>query len=66
MAQSSGKGGNMLTLDEIKKRLQDRNLQKVARAIGCTRAVLSGYMCDRYKPSPEMMAKLSEYLEVNK
>ena len=53
----------MLTVEEIKIMLKDRNLAKVARAIGCSRATLSGYLRGEFNPSAEMLAKLSEYLE---
>lgn len=53
----------MLTLKKIKSMLKDRNLAKVARAIGCSRATLSGYLRGEFNPSAEMLAKLSEYLE---
>lgn len=53
----------MLTLDQVKDALRDRNLSKVAAAIGCSRATLSGYLLDKFKPSAEMLEKLSTYIE---
>lgn len=53
----------MLSLTDINKRLQDRNLAEVARRIGCTRAYLSFIRSGRYIPSDEFRAKLSDYLE---
>lgn len=53
----------MLSLTDINKRLQDRNLAEVARRIGCTRAYLSFIRSGRYIPSDAFRAKLSDYLE---
>jgi len=56
----------MLTVEEIKSMLKDRNLAKVARALGCSRATLSGYMRGEFRPSDEMLKKLSDYIEGGK
>lgn len=53
----------MLTLEQIVSALQDRNLAKVARALGCSRGTLSGYMRGEFRPSEEMLKKLSDYIE---
>lgn len=53
----------MLSINEITKRLEDRNLAEVARRIGCTRAYLSFIRSGRYIPSDSFRAKLSDYLE---
>jgi len=56
----------MLTVEEIKSMLKDRNLAKVARALGCSRGTLSGYMRGEFRPSEEMQKKLSDYIEGGK
>jgi len=54
----------MLSKDEIVKRLQDRNLSKVAEAVGLTRAAVSKIARgDSVKPSHDLIEKLSTYLE---
>jgi transcriptional regulator with XRE-family HTH domain len=53
----------MLTIEQIKDRLSDRNLAEVARRVGVTRAYLSAITNDRVKPSYDMLVKLSDYLE---
>ena len=54
----------MLTLEQIQKRLQDRNLSYIARKIGVTSAYLSYIRSGkRANPTLEMMQKISAYLE---
>ena len=54
----------MLTLDEIIKKLQDRNLSKVAAECKLTRPFLSAIRNGHVKnPSYETIKKLSDYLE---
>lgn len=53
----------MLTIEQIKERLSDRNLAEVARRLGVTRAYLSAITNDRVKPSYVMLTRLSDYLE---
>lgn len=56
----------MLTVEQIISVLEDRNLAKVARALGCSRATLSGYVRGEFRPSDEMLKKLSDYIEGGK
>lgn len=54
----------MLTLEEVKERLSDRNLKEVARRTGISYANLyaisTGRRCN---PTYKVMVKLSDYLE---
>lgn len=57
----------MLNLDEIKKRLEDRNLSEVGRRIGVSAPYLSLLANGTAKnPSYIILKKLSSYLEANK
>jgi len=54
----------MLALEEIKEKLQDKNLTKVAADIGVTGAYLSAIRKGvKLNPSYEVIKKLSDYLE---
>ena len=54
----------MLTLEEIRKRLNDRNISVVAKSIGMTRQFVSAVKSGRApNPSYETVKKLSDYLE---
>lgn len=54
----------MLTLEQIKERLSDKNLSEVARRIGVTGAYLSAIVRgSKVNPSYEIVKKLSDYLE---
>jgi len=53
----------MLSIDEIKRKLEDRNLSAVARKVGITRAYLGMIMKGQRKPSYDVLEKLSKYLE---
>lgn len=53
----------MLELNEIIKRLKDRNLSEVGRRIGMTRAYLSAVAGGKFKPSYDNLKKISDYLE---
>jgi hypothetical protein len=54
----------MLTIEEIKQRLSDRNLAEVGRRIKVTRAYLHGIKTGRVdKLSADMHSRLSDYLE---
>jgi transcriptional regulator with XRE-family HTH domain len=58
------KGKKMLTLDEIIKKLGDRNLTKVSAECGLTRPFLSAIRSGKIKnPSYDTIVKLSNYLE---
>ena len=63
MRYTNRQGGFMLTEEQIISVLEDRNLVKVARALGCSRATLSGYMRGEFRPSDEIIKKLSDYIE---
>lgn len=52
----------MLTLEQIKERLQDSNLAKVAQKAGIHYNSLYGLMKGR-NPSYDTVKKLSDYLE---
>lgn len=55
----------MLSLDEIRTRLQDRNLEYVAQKVGCTRTYLHYVKTGKQSPSGngEMLKRISDYLE---
>jgi transcriptional regulator with XRE-family HTH domain len=54
----------MLTIEEIREKLQDRNLTKVAASIGITRVYLSAIANGKQlNPSYDIVKKLSDYLE---
>lgn len=54
----------MLTIEEIKEKLKDRNLTEVAKNIGVTGAYLSAIRNGtKLNPSYEVVKKLSDYLE---
>jgi transcriptional regulator with XRE-family HTH domain len=53
----------MLTLDQIIEKLNDRNLSKVADAVGVSRATMSNLKNRKVNPSYELVKKLSDYLE---
>lgn len=55
----------MLTLEQIKEKLKDRNLSEVGRRLGMTRAYLSALARGKFQPSYENLKKLSDYLEGN-
>ena len=52
----------MLTLDQIIEKLNDRNLSKVADAVGVSRATMSNLKNRKVNPSYELVKKLSDYL----
>jgi transcriptional regulator with XRE-family HTH domain len=55
---------NMMTLDEIKKHLSDRNLSEVARRIGMKRQQLWMIATGQNKnPSARTIERISSYLE---
>lgn len=53
----------MLEIDEIKKRLEDRNLSKVAKESGLSNASVYRFMKEDSKPLYVTVKKLSKYLE---
>lgn len=54
----------MLTLEEIKKKLSDRNISAVAKNIGMTRQFISAVKTGKApNPSYDTVKKLSDYLE---
>ena len=54
----------MLTLDEVKSRLSDRNLKEVSRRTGISYANLYAIATGRREnPTYKVIAKLSDYLE---
>ena len=54
----------MLTIEEVKSRLSDRNLKEVSRRTGISYANLYAIGTGRRKnPTYRVIAKLSDYLE---
>ena len=54
----------MLTIEQIREGLEDRNLSKVAKATGYTRAYLAAIRAGRStNPSLKFMKALTAYLE---
>ncbi len=56
----------MLTLNEIKEELQDRNLVKVAEGSGVNYNALCRLINGKTKPMYDTVEKLSNYLEGKK
>jgi hypothetical protein len=54
----------MLTVEQIKKRLQDANLKRVAENAGIHPATVYRFMQEESKPLYETVKALSDYLEV--
>jgi len=52
----------MLTMDQIRERMSDRNISEVARRIGVTRVWLSYILNGHHVPSKELQQRLSDYL----
>lgn len=57
------KGGDMLEIEEIRKRLEDRTLTKVAEKAGVPYDTLWAVASGRNNPSYETLQKLSIYFE---
>lgn len=53
----------MLTIPQIRNRLEDRNLTKVAKSVNVTRPYLSAIRSGKVTPSKHMQTLLSMYLE---
>ena len=53
----------MMTLDQVKKELENYNLTRVALASGVDRHVLYRVVKENAKPSYETVKKLSDWLE---
>lgn len=53
----------MLTLEQVRERLQDRRLNKVAEATGLCAATVSRIRDGQGEPSLKTMMALSAYLE---
>ena len=61
------KGKIMLTLDQIRKQLEDKNLREVSRRTGIGYANLHGIASGlRCNPTYSVLKPLSDYLELNK
>lgn len=54
----------MLTVEQIKKRLQDANLKRVAENAGVHPATVYRFMQEDSKPLYETVKALSDYLEL--
>ena len=53
----------MLSIEQIKEGMADRNITQVAARVGVTRVWLSAILSGRGKPSYDMLEKLSNYLQ---
>lgn len=53
----------MLTLDEIKQRLSQKNLSHVSDEIGISRQTISGIVNGHTEPKYKTVKALSDYLE---
>lgn len=53
----------MMTIDQIREKMADRNIAEVARRLGITRVWLSAILNGRGRPSYEMLERISAYLE---
>lgn len=57
----------MLTIEEIREKLSDRNLSEVGRRLGIKPTWMTDFVRNkRPNPSYEMVKKLSDYLEQNR
>jgi len=52
----------MLSLEEIRERMGDRNIAEVARRLKVTRSWLSMVISGKVKASDKLMKRLSDYL----
>lgn len=57
------RGSKMMTLEQIRENLKDRNLSAVADATGIHRNAIYRLMSGRANPSYETVRRLVEYLE---
>lgn len=58
------RGSKMLTINEIRKRLEDRNLAAVARKVGVTRVWIHAIYTGKVDScSPDLQARLSQYFK---
>ena len=55
----------MLNIEQLKERLSDRNISKVARKIGISRQYISQALSGREQASQNLVEKLNKYLEEN-
>ena len=53
----------MLSIEQIRVALADRNMQKVADAVGVTRAHIQSIRIGRRNPSAAVHERLSDYFE---
>lgn len=53
----------MMTLEEIQRKLEDRNLRKVAQATGLHYNTVYRLMNNQQKPSYKVVKMLSDYLK---
>lgn len=53
----------MLTVEQIKQKLEDANLRKVAEKAGLTPGTMYKFMSNSNRPSYDTVLKLSNYLE---
>lgn len=53
-------------MKELRMKLKDMDLQKVASAIRLSPNVLYSFVSGRMKPRPETIAKIKRYLKKNK
>lgn len=57
----------MLSIEEIRERLEDRNLAAVARKMNCTRSYLHYVRTGKQTPKDtDLLVRLSNYLEGKK
>jgi transcriptional regulator with XRE-family HTH domain len=53
----------MLTMEQIKEKMKDRNVSAVARSIGISRQAMYMILHGKMYPSYETLLKLSNYFE---
>ena len=56
-------GARMLTIEQIRESLQDRNLTKVSDATGVSKATIYRICSGAENPSYDAVKKLSDYIE---
>lgn len=55
----------MLNIDQIRKKMEDRNISKVARKIGVSKQFISQVLSGKDPASQNILDKLNKYLEEN-
>ena len=55
----------MLNIEQIRKKMEDRNISKVARKIGISKQYICQALSGKESASKNLLDKLNKYLEEN-